>query len=62
MKTQELKNCPFCGHKARQYTYQTDYGTQRYAVQCTNCGAEIDTLSKTVVIRLWNKRVEDDNN
>lgn len=61
MKTQELKNCPFCGHNARQYTYQTDYGTQRYAVQCTNCGAEIDTLSKSASARLWNKRVENDN-
>lgn len=59
---QEIKHCPFCGHNAKQIAYQTEYGIQRYAVQCTNCGAEIDGQSKTVVIRLWNKRVEYDNN
>jgi Lar family restriction alleviation protein len=59
---QELLHCPFCGHSARQYNYQTEYGTQRFAVQCTNCGAEIDTLSKTAAIRLWNKRVNENEN
>ena len=52
-----LKECPFCGEKAKLRMHQSEqYGTQ-YSVYCTCCGANPyvpDT--KDNAVRRWNVR------
>ena len=54
MKTKsELKNCPFCGSRAKFATTTGKY----WAVECTNCGAWMSAVVlKFDAITAWNQR------
>lgn len=49
----ELKPCPFCGHKASP---NSNHGF--YYITCHNCGIRTsDYRSKEKVLKVWNSRI-----
>lgn len=60
MKINILKDCPFCGGKARLFEYDPYDGYQgdctHYVVYCTECKATIDRQKENQVVEAWNKR------
>lgn len=56
----ELKNCPFCGGKARYYQegfYTGGSPDDDHVVECSKCFADVwDEKSKEGVIEKWNTR------
>ena len=56
MANSKLKNCPFCGSKAKIVEIEDDY----FMVQCSNeecgCGACFGEVSKSEIAKLWNNR------
>jgi hypothetical protein len=52
----KLKNCPFCGGKAK-YDKGSPNIPGRF-VKCLNCGAKIETET-SLCLDIWNKRVTD---
>lgn len=60
----ELKPCPFCGGQAeiRKTTIPKTIATGAF-VQCEKCGARtrcVIDLGEEYVIRIWNRRVNND--
>ena len=66
-----LKNCPFCGGKAKAYTNLRTIGhgegVEEFYIKCTDCGVQgpyyhkpyytlTDDIIKTIV-NLWNHRI-----
>ena len=52
----ELRECPFCGCKARQYEGET----HNFGVTCTKCTCHIyGYASKGAAKRAWNRRTTD---
>lgn len=49
----KLRNCPFCGGKAKQ-----DWGLFCYEVYCTSCHVLIRRDGKEEAIEAWNRRAE----
>ena len=60
MANSKLKNCPFCGSKAKIINVGEDDGDEFYMVQCKNeecgCGACFGEVSKSEIAKLWNNR------
>ena len=55
-KMAELKPCPFCGGKARQYDGKTDF----HGVTCQKCSCKVfGYASAGAATRAWNRRAED---
>lgn len=60
--TEELKPCPFCGHKiSGNQPYWDDMDTYDvyWIIRCGYCGALIFDEDKNTVIRSWNTRATD---
>lgn len=60
----ELKSCPFCGGEAN-LKYHADLEGKPFditIVYCTNCNAAICGYGDLLIIRKWNRRVEDKPN
>ena len=57
-----LKDCPFCGGKAKLSEYDPYDGYQgdctRYVVSCTECGAKVETRFAAKSVATWNERVK----
>ena len=57
-----LKDCPFCGGKARLSEYDPYDGYQgdctHYIVSCTECGAKVTSRKEAKSVAIWNKRVK----
>lgn len=63
----ELKNCPFCGGKAKMLTYRTGEDSMGAHVECTVCyvstQASDDAYADTAsVAAIWNRRVDPSGN
>ena len=67
---EELKPCPFCGHKAMIVEIDTSNLVKddvcefdkHYRVVCTSCPADLGRLwcwKKEAVVRLWNRRAKE---
>lgn len=63
-KTEELKNCPFCGGEA-EIIYILNLGNRRVRVKCKQCFASSavfrenpDFCAKDKAIEAWNRRPE----
>ena len=56
---EKLKPCPFCGGKARPFSYCD--GIKFYGVQCTKClKANVDRcFTEKEARNAWNRRVND---
>lgn len=57
-RTEELKPCPFCGHKGAEITVdENEYLFLRYSVQCQQCGAVSGRgRTKKSASEAWNRR------
>jgi Lar family restriction alleviation protein len=56
---QKLRECPFCGGKAK--IQGRGYLTEDYRVYCTSCGCSTKqwTQTKEEAIAAWNRRKDD---
>lgn len=57
----ELKPCPFCGHKAAIQKYENpNDGRFKYFATCLVCGVETPRIARTVKEAecAWNRRAE----
>ena len=63
---QTIRECPFCGYKAKIKRY-TDFPLMRggitYVVECYLCGASTNhCIDEQEAINLWNRRIQDETN
>lgn len=57
---EELKPCPFCGHKTIQESF-FDLPCKVYRIRCPRCYIFMDNISENMVMKAWNTRpIEDD--
>lgn len=55
MSDDDLKPCPFCGHRAETQEYGTR--TEVWAVWCVECKAQMESIStEAEAIAAWNTR------
>lgn len=54
---EELKPCPFCGGKAKEFTGE-DAAPHRWTVECDACGAHIGSGTRHRARTKWNRRAE----
>ena len=58
MMGKTLKPCPFCGETNIKH-YKN--GANDSICECTNCGACSLASKKKNAVKIWNRRVENDN-
>lgn len=61
---EELKPCPFCGSKAKKYTWFFNYSTTYHQVFCPNEQCPIKPMTEwdtdeTKAVNDWNRRADD---
>jgi len=53
-----LRECPFCGGKAKVNYFGNEYHIPFYSVSCSECGCkQASSIHKESVINAWNRRV-----
>lgn len=59
---EDLKDCPFCGYKARSGSYYDDYNDLFY-IEGTNddCGICVEKIDQNACMKIWNRRYEKTN-
>lgn len=55
--SEELKPCPFCGGKAKEFTGE-DAAPHRWTVECDACGAHVGSGTRHRARTKWNRRAE----
>ena len=55
-----IRNCPFCGKKAKYYTILQD-GLSMFVFECSNCGGKIKPRKRLIdALKSWNKRAKNE--
>lgn len=64
MSKSELKPCPFCGGAGHVYEdgrlSNKPYGFPKWYIICKGCGVKTPTAKMEQVVRIWNRRANDD--
>lgn len=66
MKASDIKPCPFCGAEPVVDRWFAPYRPVLYTVQCTNINCPVKPSTdyckdRGFIIRMWNRRVTDEN-